>query len=269
MRDDLVQSSFGRKERLDVISRHLVRLPFVYSTPIVIGNLSADDQTVLGNGTGTLMQIRERKFVVTNDHVLRKYEELRAEDERTAFQIGTRPFEPEARLIDRDFKLDLCVFDADGLPLDERDESTDLPQREFYVFDDDRWPPRVAVVDDVCVFGGFPGGMRSQNGFEVTSRTFSVAATPVTGSFAQYFSMNIDRSHWQVATGQDDADAIDYRDWGGMSGGPVFIDGKGILSPILAGIIFEHVPTEGCEQLKAAHLALIGNEGRISRGGLY
>jgi hypothetical protein len=256
---------FNLETRRAIIGSFLARLPLVYCTPIYIGSLEAGDQQVYASGTATLLKIGGLPFIVTDDHALREYER-RAVDNNSAFQIGTRPFDPMARLIDRSYQKDICVIDASGLDFNDRPSEASIPAIEFYTAELDAWPPKIAEAGDVVVLGGYPGAMREQAGLDVTSASFTIAAVEVTGSFPDYFTCNLDRTEWR-AEGELGNSAVELRELGGMSGGPALRDGPGILSPILSGFIMEYEPTY--DQLKMSHASLIKPDGRIVSGSLF
>jgi hypothetical protein len=170
------------------------------------------------------------------------------------------------RLINRSKSKDLCVLDASGLDFNDRLPDGDMPAIEFYRVSADTWPPTVVQAGDTVVLGGFPGSMRQQEGLNVTSLSFSIASVPVTGSFPNYFTCNLDRAEWTTQN-EETQTAIQLRELGGMSGGPALRDAPGILSPILSGFIMEYEPTY--DQLKMSHAALIEPNGRISAGSFF
>ena len=106
---------FGLETRRKIIGRFLTRLPLVYWTPVYIGILAREAQPLTASGTATLLQIGNRKLIVTDDHVLAGFEKEAALDSRCEFQIGVSPFSPMERLIDRNGRKDLCVLDVSGL----------------------------------------------------------------------------------------------------------------------------------------------------------
>jgi hypothetical protein len=116
------------------------------------------------------------------------------------------------------------------------------------------------------IWAGYPGEFRRQDGFEVVSASLSCAAAPVTGVLPNYFTCNLDRTTWTTKFGPDDPN-LKLMNWGGMSGGPVFVDGPTTLRPQLVGFIMEHLPA--VDQLKMSHAALIQRDGTILRGSLF
>lgn len=256
-----------RDARGPLIEEYLTKYPVRFATPAFIGVLAPDEQNVLANGTATLLQIGDRRLLVTNDHVIVKYEEYKRADSRVRFQIGDAPFDPVANCIDRNREKDLfTIAVTDEMKLTTRDDEN-MPPIEYYRFTEEQWPPSLASQGQSAIFGGFPGGLRSQSGFEVTSESYTVAAVQITGVLPTYFTCNLDRAEWRLSDGSVDQERVQYRDWGGMSGGPVMVDGAETLRPMLVGFISEY--QRDLDQLKATHLANIKADGTIEKGSLF
>ncbi len=258
----------GPESRKEVVTQYLIRYPLRYCTPVFIGVLTRDDQKVIANGTATLLRIGERAMIITDDHVVETYEKTLAEDSRVRFQIGAAPFDPLQHIIDRSKDKDLCTLDASAAQIDHqaRDDDTNMPPLEFYQVETAAWPPPLVEVQQTVILGGFPGALRRQSGTDVTSESYSLAATPVTGVLPDYFTCNLDRSEWQTERGRDDPN-IQLRDWGGLSGAPIMYDGHDTLRPRLVGFVMEYEPSY--DQLKASHAALIRKDGTIETGTLF
>jgi hypothetical protein len=107
-------------------------------------------------------------------------------------------FDPEALLIARDRRKDLCVFDASGLAFDDKRADSDLPPLEFYRVEEAAWPPDLVRIGDRCCFSGLPGELRKQSGHQVASGLLNVMLEQITGTFADYFSCNLKPREWQV-----------------------------------------------------------------------
>jgi hypothetical protein len=257
----------GPITRREIVSDYLIRYPLRYCAPIFTGILARDEQRMLSTGTATLLKIGERALLVTDDHVLEHYIDEHEANPRVCFQVGARPFDPLEYLVDRNKQKDICTLDASSLVFEDETRHSDrMPPLEFYAASEDAWPPAPVQMSDVVIFGGFPGAFRSQESFDVVSRSYSMAATPVTGVMQDYFTCNLDRSHWQTENGRNDPN-IQLRDWGGMSGGPVLVDGEKTLRPHLVGFIMEY--ERFVDQLKASHAALVRKDGTIERGTLF
>lgn len=123
-----------------------------YCVPIIVGFEHSGGKAIEEPhyGTGTLLELSDRRFLVTNDHVLTWIEEESRRYRRPlVFQIGRVPISVPERLIARSRKLDLCIFrvdDLDAQSLSDRLASDPVPQLEFYRAH--RWPPSEAQVGD-------------------------------------------------------------------------------------------------------------------------
>ncbi|MGA8474546.1 MAG: hypothetical protein WB681_05715 [Candidatus Cybelea sp.] len=250
-----------------LIHDYLIKYPLRYCIPVFIGVLTAEDQTMRASATATMLDLYGRKLLITDDHVIASFEKFLSEDSRVKFQTGAEIFDPRNRCIDRHATKDLFVIDATGLTLDDRSSDEELPKLEFYVVPNNTsWPPPLVKVSDTIILGGFPGAMRREEGFNVVCGSYSIASIPVTGVFADHFSCNIDRTTWQ-STRADDQWVREFTRWGGLSGGPVFQDGPGLLRPRLTGFIQQYHAEY--DQLQIAHAASINVDGTIAPGRLF
>lgn len=253
--------------KFKIIEDYLIKYPLRYCIPVFIGVLTRDDQTMLDGATATMLESHGRRLLITDDHVVAGFEKHLMNDSRVKFQAGAEVFDPRSRCIDRNAEKDLFVIDATELNINDRTEDCQLPPLEFYVVPDEvQWPPKPVGVSDTVILGGFPGAMRDADGFKVINGSYSVASIPVTGSFPNRFSCTIDRSTWR-STRASDSWARDFKQWGGLSGGPVFQDGPGLLRPTLAGFIQEY--HSDYDQLHASHAGNLRADGKIVRTALF
>ena len=161
----------------------------------------------------------------------------RESDSGVIFQIGLKPFDPFDRVIDEDKGRDLFIMDGEGVLLDES-AIDELPPLSYYVAADD-WPHAPVEKGDVVLFGGFPERYRERlTQSSLIQDTYSIAGVPVTGSYDDQFTCNLQRDTWELNSARANA-CIDERDWSGLSGSPVLCDrgAKGALRPELVGFI--------------------------------
>jgi hypothetical protein len=218
-------------------------------------------------GTGTLLRIGRRKFIVTNDHVLEAYERYCKTVPDTHFQVGRAMVDPHQRLIDRNKTHDICTMDADGLDLNDRLPSDPIPPLEFYQAL--QWPPARPSAGDVLVWAGFPKSLREIEGNTVFNGPLGFASAPVTrlDGYRIISNMNPDRTDLIIHYGNGlDSQSEALKELGGMSGGPVFVDRKAALRPELIGLISEYHRT--VNQMRISRIDALRDDGSIIKESL-
>ena len=219
-------------------------------------------------GTGTLLELSGRRFVVTNDHILKWIEdESRKHDRPFVFQIGRVPIIPHARLIARSRKLDLCTFrvdDLDAQSISDRLASDPGPQLEFYRVH--RWPPSEAQVGDKLVWSGFPTSLRHvENGERFTvPLTFMGAVVARVDEDMIISNTDPERKDFLVHYGGDlTPHSPELNMLGGMSGGPAFLSEGTRLAPELVGLISTYQET--IHQMWISRLDGMREDGTLTR----
>jgi|SRR6202051_2205467 len=234
-----------QKKRLipnEVALEYLLKYPFRYCVPVIIGIPGNQ----IENASATLVTFQGRELMITNSHVIETYRKLREANPEALFQIGTKPFTPESKLIDEDRDSDIAVLDRSGVSFDR--DAIELPELESYVVTE--WPPVPVSVGDIVILGGWPRSGREggESGQDVTFDSYSIAATDVTDVFPDRFHCKLDRSQWKVFRGgAEDQGRLSERDFSGLSGSPVMriarADGRNELRPTVVGFIMEYNPT--------------------------
>ena len=179
-------------------------LPFWWHGP------SPDDPEIYNNGTLCLVDTGKRVVGVTAWHVWESYRKRLEIGEPFVSQFGGLTIQPEDLRIDHDKGLELATFDlANAIG----QMAGFVPHRL------DSWPPDRPEVDDLMLYGGFPGDMRRM---DLVQATFSLDT--VTGLVSQVTSQNIvievDYSRLHDADGPKGN--VVATDPAGSSGGPVY-----------------------------------------------
>lgn len=261
---------FGPETTLRVLLDHLSDFTLRYCTVIFFGKPRGAGRFVENPiyGTATLLQIDDRRLIITNDHVLAGYEKYCMEGNGTLhFQIGRKPIDPQARLIDRDALLDICTFAADDLELDQISDrlSTDpVPTLQFYRASS--WPPPMPVAGERLFWAGFPSSLRHIDGDKRFTVPLTFTGTTVTRVEDHVMVCNEDpnREAWIVHHGEGlGAQSKQLQELGGMSGGPAFLDRSQALLPHIVGLISEY--HAGVNQMRLARIDAINADGTLRR----
>jgi hypothetical protein len=196
--------------------------------------------------TGTAM------FGITAKHVYDAFEEEANLDPSLVCWFYNYPFvDLRARLISKGRECDVATFEI--LP----SEITRLDRRAA------PWPPSIPPKGKSVVFAGFPG----------IGKRVSESGTLTFGMFKSMTNVDSlsERDISLVRPPDDQVTDVDGKglpphdiDLGGMSGGPVFtvLDGAGIVSWALAGVIYEY--GVAFEIIKSVRADIIGKDGFIN-----
>jgi len=213
----------------DDVHRSLFTDMMSMSVPFWWHGPSADDPEIYGNGTLCLLDTGKRVVGVTAWHVWEGYRKRLQSGRPFVCQFGGVTVQPEALRIDHDKGLELATFDLVNVI---GQMAGFAPHRL------DSWPPDRPQVDDLMLYGGFPGQMRRA---DLVQATFQLDS--VTGLVSQVTSQNIvievDYSRLHDADGPEgNVVAVDPA---GTSGGAVYRireTGSGHCLE-LAGFIYE------------------------------
>jgi hypothetical protein len=239
-----MESSNTRKAAREAALREVVlALPLYYCDPIIIGrhpDAVGEANAVVFSASATYLSLRYRKVLVTNAHVIRKYQSERNSDSRTIIQLPNRAIDNfDERLIDIDDPADLAIIDISDVTLDARPAALlELRPRQFYqpAF----WPPSAVEEGDIILSGGWPGSLRTDaDGMRhIDHSPYSIAAVAVTLAMPDRFRIRLNRADLTTAFGQRPWDEKDF-DFGGMSGAPVLR--KNAINYELIGFITEYI----------------------------
>lgn len=221
----------------------VLALPLYYCDPIIVGrhpDIVGETNAEIFSGSATYLELPSRKIVVTCAHVIRKFQGLHDDDNRTILQLPNRLLNgAHDRLIDIDDQSDLATLDATDIELSPRPSGpAELRPRQFYR--PASWPPSAVVEGDVILSGGWPGALRhdTHGKRDIEHNPYSIAAVAVTLAMPDRFRVRLNRNELTTAFGEREWDDKDY-DFGGMSGAPVLR--KRPLNYELVGIISEYL----------------------------
>ena len=206
------------------------------------------DPEIYHNGSLCLLDTGQRIIGVTAWHVYEAYEARLAVGKPFVCQFGGVTVFPERLLIDVNKKLDLATFDLASVVADFEGFAPHRPSA---------WPPRRPGINDLVLYGGFPGTRRRA---DLERATFGLDG--ITGMVSQVTGPNlvieVDYDRLLDAEGlQGDVVSADPR---GTSGGPVY---RITDSPDLeiAGFIYEQ--SQMNHFVVARHADAVAADGRI------
>jgi hypothetical protein len=207
---------------------------------------------VLGNGTMCLLQTPVALFGVTNDHVLRIYEQHKRENRDVFCQLGSGPFDPTENLIARNRHWDLATFNIPQLTLENWGRKVIVAPE---------WPPAPLKQGQPIALGGYPENRRTQpEGAHppLLNTDFVSFRTRADNWSDEHMSFCLDSSTW---TWPNSEALPPEPDLSGMSGGPCFrlIPEDNRIE--LAGIIYE--AHQGFEVVRVRQASLILSDGHI------
>ena len=218
----------------DALGERMAKFPLLFAKPVFFGDVSSREEAAnVKNGTVTLVDLDNGFLAVTCAHVLAAYREMKNEMPRALFQIGSTVIDTEHQIIAENRDLDLVTIEISD---DQAKEINSDGEIGSCFFKPAGWPSSPLAVGEFVALGGFPGAWRRFNrAAEVEFGTFSSGATGVTSVHPDRFACQFEREYWVRRFG--DADLINLRELGGMSGGPAFI--KRALHWDLVGFIYE------------------------------
>jgi hypothetical protein len=244
-------------EETEEVLKQYLKIAASYSMPIFWGDINSG---ISANGTAFILDTGERVFVVTAAHVYRSYIRQKKMMEVNFCQLSGIEFDLESRLI--------SVPESEGIDI----ATFEITQHEIDSIganilrgSNSEWPPRRPCEENMVVVSGFPGLERLRKEDDYYSFGYYCFNTPVSSVSNRHFGCSFDRKYWIDALGKG-LPPENY-DMGGISGAPVIALIKseaGIVSWMLAGIVYEAVATEMCGEIMFAHHAdLVGLNGTV------
>ena len=208
---------------------------------------------IYNSATSTLIGTGIRKFAVTNNHVIKSFEELKAIDNKVKFQIGSSVIDNIVdRIIDQNKFYDLVTFELS-------DEEVKSLGKQFCPFA--LWPPKEVEKEEVLIFTGYPGIFRDIKAPGKVYFQSVIIMEEIISTSPESFKIFLDTDNYKVLLGPRKFE--DLTDYGGFSGAGVFRinDKKTIATLEPVGIIYE-----GSENWKlqfASHINVIDANGKI------
>lgn len=216
------------KARYISANREMVGYTLDHAVPLIIAPPVSADGEVKG-ATGSILRLPSRAYLLTASHVLGGYERRIREGERLNWQFGKLPpFDPLPRIAWRDERRDVVL-----LRLTE-DDVQSVGRCRIAV--PSPWPPGVPAEGELLLLAGYPAKNR-----EVDAKGW-VGAGPFSTLFRvatvgdDYCTCQI--MHRDLVSFNETPPPPPGTDFGGISGGPVFLLREGNCS--LVGVITDH-----------------------------
>ncbi len=226
-----------------------------YAAPLFWVSAAGGGERKVNNGTMFVVDVPEGLFAMTANHVFEKYVQAKESSASIACRIGckgwrgplgTLPFEPESRLIDRDEEADIATFRLSRSQV-ARIGSTPLKA----------WPPLVPRAGMGVAFAGFPGHGRKSAGSPAPSFAAFPVLTVATSVSHRLVSCQLERGvhgpGFPAGAGNT----------GGLSGGPLLVDDGDNGPWRLGGVITQG--NTGLDIVRASRVDRLRPDGTFER----
>jgi hypothetical protein len=218
---------------------------------------------ILNNGTICYVNTGTKGLGITAFHVLEKYLAHIEKHGAVAIecQFGSSTISPEKRVIAKTNVLDLATIDVPEVFVTAGNRSLKSQHHPL------AWPPKRAQTGDVVLYGGHPGILREDN-----FRTAEFPFQWIVGTVNDVSNRTIvlepafDGLIWV----NPEPGKSFNRDFGGMSGGPVFRIVDGVIVRLeLVGIITDFAidaekPGADADAVLATHSEVVSHDGGIT-----
>lgn len=248
----------AQREAGDPLSQAITSFAVRFAEAVTISGSAEPGKSVdLNSGTASLVNLGDGPIAVTCSHVLDSWRKKHAKDPAAFLQIGNLRVDVDEALIDEDPDADLATL---RLSTDDvRRIQSDARSVPLQIHSPVRWPPEPIKDGDRVSLSGYPGVWRqTPQGRRLWFDSFSLGNVPVQISSGGDLVLSLDQANWLQSYGHA---GMDLAHFGGVSGGPVFID-RGLYWEF-AGIIYEHAPNY--EVLFARSAARIRSDGTLGR----
>ena len=222
--DSFAELPADEQARVRVVGREMVRLAETHAVPIVFG-APAWQRGKFNSASGCLVKVGARTFVVSAAHVLDAFEAERRAADQVIWQVGNFGFDPSGRVAWQDKKLDIVLFEL------AQSEIARVGSHALSV--PPEWPPPKPQVGQFALVSGFPLPLRDRTPTGVIRSGAASAMLPVSAVGNGYAYCQFLREHL-ISFGDEPVPPADL-DYGGWSGGPVFLVGD--LAYPLVGIV--------------------------------
>jgi hypothetical protein len=246
----------SRKAAAGPLGLEFGKFPLQFAKPVFFGEYPSQQRpSKVNNGTVSLLQLACGPVAVTCDHVVDYYRNRLRSGERCLFQISGCRFDPLDQLMSESPDADLAV-----LTLTDKQAESVLKwgshPSQFHV--PVSWPPPPPLEGDDVLFGGYPGKWRTVLDYDSLQFDSYSCGHRVTAVGMRSFICEVDQQYSAKTLYIEGLD--DLTDFGGMSGGPVFVLRN--LNLEFVGIVREYSADR--DAFLFTHAGLIGSDGQIT-----
>jgi hypothetical protein len=199
-------------------------------TRIIIGAPSREGSPPINSASGILVRLENGICLATAHHVVAKYEKLRANEDDVILQITTLPLDLSGRRIHRRQADDLIFIEV------SEEEASRIGS---HIYEPRVWPPEIPSEGQFVYVVGLPVSRRTRPSEKRIEFGPLFAELSVKAAYANHFTCVLDRDQVKPLGGT--RPPTDEDDFGGVSGGPVFVE-SGLHYP-LAGLVKEDWPS--------------------------
>lgn len=251
-----MSSEDSRKSATSPLGRELGKFPLQFAKPVLFGEYpSRQRPSKFNNGTASLLRLNCGPIAVTCHHVIDYYRERLKSGERCLFQIAGCRFDPLDQLISESSEVDLAVL---ALTETQADKVLTWGSLVSQFHSPASWPPQSPLEGDDVLFAGYPGKWRTTLDYDSLQFASYSGGHRVTAVGTRSFICEVDERHSITTIYLDGLN--DLTEFGGMSGGPVFVLRK--LNLEFVGIVREYSPDRYAFHF--THAGLIGSDGQIT-----
>lgn len=217
----------------------LTRFPMNFCNACFFGD-PADNSSKVNNGTITLVKHKNKRFGITNHHVINEFRNRLQNEPEIKFAIGGAEINIEKSIIDEDPSLDLCTLDLQDHEESDFHSHGNVPTHFYEI---DNFTTGNLKAGEFVLFGGYPGVWRERpSSNHLIFDTLSSGSTEVNELTTQNIrcELALDKCTITLKENHDEFP----ENLGGLSGGPVFhhhLSPAGISQFKLVGIIYEHM----------------------------
>lgn len=256
------KSWYGVTTRQRDFGRSVLDMAAIYSSPVILTRSS--DHSVYQNASGFLLKLGDRTFLVTNAHVLDDgYLPMKFKYEDAVFIFADRAFVP--RVIDKnsDENIDLAVIDVTGIEFEKSALGYwGSAAALLSTYAPPIWPLPGPQPGESTVIVGWPGHYRERQ----SDGSMEFAAFPMLGNAVDavtelWFSVALDRDQMISSSFDPGNPVVAEKDFGGMSGCPVFALRNGVNPLQLIGVVRTY--GTGFDLLYCTRVDLIRTDGSI------
>jgi hypothetical protein len=203
----------------------MTQLAYGYTAAVIVGPQPSIGGAI-NNGSGFVVALGGQYFFGTAWHVVNSWLQRMESGEKVLFQVRDAELSPALETMWRDESNDLAL-----IPISE----AQVGKVGVLVCDPIRgWPPPHPMPGRYVLLSGFPGVKRQQEDTRVFLNAMSTLMQ-VTTVGNNYLVCQVEREH--LVAFDENGIPPHGTDWGGMSGGPVFLVDN-LVYP-LVGVISE------------------------------